>query len=128
MRFHWIILFLSGLIMIAIGCSGGGKRSNLHYVEYEVSTSITDQTVSISYLDENGMTIDLQNVTGFDKGNWIYTFTTKSGAHLRLSAMLNGDIDGTIHATIRVDYNPAIESLNYFHGIPAIAEYTIPSD
>jgi hypothetical protein len=132
MKYFWNILFSCMLLVLLIGCGGsGGGGDNLpagmHRVQYEVSTSIPDPQVSITYIDENGTTQDLNNIDAFTN-NWTHTFIAKSGAHLYLSSALHSEEDGTIRSRIQVDYQWVKESLDYMSGPPAIAEYTIPFD
>ena len=130
MKYLWIILS-SMLLMSPIGCSGSGGGNHLapgmHRVEYEVSTSITNPHVSITYIDENGTTQELTDIDAYTS-NWTYVFSAKSGTHLYLSSALHTGEDGTIQSTISVDYQNVEQAVNYLKGLSAIAEYTIPAD
>ncbi|MGO9145652.1 MAG: hypothetical protein ACLQDF_04730 [Desulfomonilia bacterium] len=99
----------------------------MHRVEYEVSTSITNPHVSITYIDENGKTQELNNIDAYTS-NWTYIFSAKSGTHLYLSSALPSEEDGTIRSPISVDYQTVEQALNYIKGANAVAEYTIPAD
>jgi hypothetical protein len=132
MRFQWTIFLPCILFIVMAGCSGSGGGENdlspsMHRVQYEVSTSIADPKVSITYIDENGTTQELNNIDAYTH-NWSYTFSAKSGTHLYLSSALHSVEDGTINSIIRVDYVEVQRTLNYMSGQSAIAEYTIPAD
>jgi hypothetical protein len=121
-----------------MGCSGSKSGSEdhlppgMHYVRYEVSLSPDEfdekYYASITYIDENGKTVNLSSVTGFEDNNWTYTFSATSGTKLYLSAKIIGNMMGTIHSDIYVDSNMIQDTLSHMPEAPATAEYTIPSD
>jgi hypothetical protein len=132
MKYFWNILFSCMILIEPIGCSGGGGGGDtlppgMHKVEYEVTTSIPDPKVSITFIDENGITQERNDIDAYTN-NWIYSFSAKSGTHLQLSSALHSEEDGTIHSIINVDYVAVKDTLDYMRGMSAIAEYTIPDD
>jgi hypothetical protein len=130
MKYLWVILSFM-LLMSPFGCSGSGGGNHLapgmHRVEYEVSTSITNPHVSITYIDDNGKTQELNDIDA-NTSNWTYIFSAKSGTYLYLSSALHTEEDGTIQSTIYVDHQNVEQALNYLKGLNAVAEYTIPAD
>jgi hypothetical protein len=122
------IFFLSILLVTLIGCggSGGGDHTDpdLHTVEYEVSTS--SQDVSITYIDGDGKTV---NLPGIDSHNsvWNYIFSAKNGDHLALSAQLLGSVDDTVHVTIFLDNQEVAHQMSYSVDVMAQTEYDIPT-
>jgi hypothetical protein len=83
--------------------------------------------VSITYIDENGTTQELNDIDAYTS-NWTYIFSAKSGTYLYLSSALHTGEDGTIQSTIYVDYKAVEQAVNYLKGLNAVAEYTIPAD
>ena len=118
-NYLWILLILLG------SCGGGGGYSNsdMHTVQYEVSTYST-YPVSITYTDENGKTVEIQNKYVTDK-SWAYAFSAKTGTHLFLSATLLGESDDIFYVTIYVDYINVSSYSQKGSGGPAVLEFAI---
>jgi len=117
------------LIITLTGCGGGGGSENsklgpdTHIIKYEVSSST--QNVSITYIDEDGKTVNLPNENSHDHP-WAYTFTAKNGSHLALSAQLLGSEVDTIYVIIFLDNKEVARELSYSVGVTANTEYDIP--
>ena len=119
-QFLWILLITLG----SCGGGGGHSSSDIHTVQYEVSTYST-YPVSIMYTDENGKTIEIQNKYVTDIP-WTYTFSAKTGTHLFLSATLLGESDDIFYVTITVDYVNVSSYSQKGSGGPAVLEFAIP--
>ena len=121
-KYFWIFLITLG----SCGGGGGHSSSDMHMVEYEVSTYST-YPVSIMYTDENGKTIEIPNKSVTDK-SWTYTFSAKTGTHLFLSATLLGESDDIFYVTIYVDYVNVSSYSQKGSGGPAVLEFAIPPE
>ena len=119
-QFLWILLLTLG----SCGGGGGHSSSDIHRVEYEVSTYST-YPVSITYTDENRKTVEIQNKSITDK-SWTYTFSAKTGTHLFLSATLLSESDDIFYVTIYVDYLNVSSYSQKGSGGPAVLEFAIP--
>ena len=119
-KYLWILLITLG------SCGGGGAHSSsdMHTVQYEVSTYST-YPVSITYTDEKGKTVEIQNKYVTDNP-WTYTFSAKTGTQLFLSATLLGESDDIFYVTIYVDYVNASSYSQKGSGGPAVLEFAIP--
>ena len=119
----WIII----ITLAGCGGSGGSGRSStaMHTVQYEVST-YSNNPVSITYIDEDGKTVELPSVNITNK-SWTYTFSAKNSAHLYLSATLLGESTDIFYTTIYVDYLNE-NRMSQKGGAPAVVEFTIPSE
>ena len=117
------------LIITLTGCGGsggGGSQSgDMHYVTYEVST-YSSNPVSITYIDENGKTVELASVDVTNK-SWTYSFYAKTGTYLYLSATLLGDSTDIFYATLYID-SLKENTMSQKGGTPAVIEVTIPAD
>ena len=120
-------IFLACMLFIVMaGCSGssdGKKSKGMHTVKYEVITSTQD--VSITYLDANGETVSIPQQDTHTR-SWTYSFEAKDGAHLSLSAQLQGEGIDTIYVTIYVDELSGFQEHSYGVGVSAHREYEIP--
>jgi hypothetical protein len=97
----------------------------MHYVQYEVST-YSSNPVSITYIDEDGKTVELPSVNVTNK-YWTYSFYAKTGTYLYLSATLLGDSTDIFDITIYIDALKE-DSMSQKGGTPAVLEFTIPAD
>lgn len=130
---NYMKIFLVNIFLITlIGCGGGGGGSanctpgpDDHCIKYEVSTST--QNVSITYIDEDGNTVNLPNENSHNQP-WTYTFTAKNGSHLALSAQLLGSGYDTVYVIIYVDNQEVAKESSYSAGVSASTEYDIPSN
>ena len=123
------IILVCILIITLTGCGGSGggstQSSDMHYVQYEVST-YSSNPVSITYIDEDGKTVELPSVD-ITNQSWTYSFYAKTGTYLYLSATLLGDSTDIFDITIYID---AIKenTVSQKGGTPAVLELTIPAD
>jgi hypothetical protein len=124
------ILSMLILIITLTGCGGSGGDGThsgaIHSVQYQVSTYSTSP-VSITYISEEGNTIDLPSVNITDK-SWTYSFSAQSGAHLYLSATLLSGSDDIFYATITVDSLQVNTTSQKGTGGQAVLEFTIPAE
>jgi hypothetical protein len=116
-------------MMIFVSCGGGSSGGNasgegLYPVVYQVSTGSYDG-VAISYVDENGDTIDLPYADARSEV-WTYSFSAAQGTHLAVTAQLLGEIAETIWVVIIVDGQEVAKQPSYTAGATASAEYVIP--
>ena len=118
------------LIITLTGCggSGGGSTlsSDMHYVQYEVST-YSSSPVSITYIDENGKTVELPSVNVTNQ-SWTYAFYAKTGTYLYFSATLLSGSDDIFYVTITIDKLNVYTSSQKGSFGPAVLEFTIPAD
>ena len=122
-----ILVYIFIITLTGCGGSGGGstQSSDMHYVQYEVST-YSSNPVSITYIDEDGKTVELPSVDVTNK-SWTYSFYARTGTYLYLSATLLGDSTDIFDITIYID---AIKenTVSQKGGTPAVLELTIPAD
>jgi hypothetical protein len=122
-----ILVYIFIITLTGCGGSGGGstQSSDMHYVQYEVST-YSSNPVSITYIDEDGKTVELPSVD-ITNQSWTYSFYAKTGTYLYLSATLLGDSTDIFDITIYID---AIKenTVSQKGGTPAVLELTIPAD
>jgi hypothetical protein len=127
MRYYWIIM----IVLIAVGltaCSSGGggsSHADMHSVVYEVSSSYLDSNFMISYVDENGETVELPNQYVKDEP-WRYSFHAKTGTHLYLYVKPLNNYSEMYYVTIHVD--SMIASTTSERGADTAVAYIIPAD
>jgi hypothetical protein len=123
------IILVCILIITLTGCGGSGgsstQSSDMHYIQYEVST-YSSNPVSITYIDEDGKTVELPSVNVTNK-SWTYSIYAKTGTYLYLSATLLGDSTDIFYATIYIDFLKE-NTMSQKGGAPAVVEFTIPAD
>ncbi len=124
------IILVCILIITLTGCGGSGggstQSSDMHYVQYEVST-YSSSPVSITYIDEDGKTVDLPSVNVTNK-SWTYSFYAKTGTYLYLSATLLSESDDIFYATITIDKLYVYTNSQKGSFGPAVLEFTIPAE
>ena len=124
------IILVCILIITLTGCGGSGggstQSSDMHYVQYEVST-YSSSPVSITYIDEDGKTVELPSVNVTNK-SWTYSFYAKTGTYLYLSATLLSESDDIFYATITIDKLYVYTNSQKGSFGPAVLEFTIPAE
>ncbi len=124
------IILVCILIITLTGCGGSGggstQSSDMHYVQYEVST-YSSSPVSITYIDEDGKTVELPSVNVTNK-SWTYSFYAKTGTYLYLSATLLSESDDIFYATITIDTLQVHTTSQKGSFGPAVLEFTIPAE
>ena len=107
MKCFWMIV----VVFIMVGftaCGGGGPRggsslsADEHNVMYEVSNSTLDSYFMITYIDEDGKTVELPNLHVVNKP-WSYSFIAKNGTYLYLDVKPESNLPDRYYATIYVD-------------------------
>ena len=126
MKKFLFIVFISIALSGFMGCSGSdsdsGDSGGGYTVRYEVSTDEAEYA-AISYINEQGETINLSNVN-IGAAHWTHSFAAESGAQLSLSAQLI-DARATIRVTIFVNEEEFASELSWGDGVSATASGTL---
>jgi hypothetical protein len=124
---HLQKLIVVCIIIILTDCGGsGGSNEAMHTVVYEVST-YSNNPVSITYIDEEGKTVELPTVNVTNE-SWTYKFSAKNSTHLYLSATLLSESDDIFYATITVDSLQVCTMSQKGSAGPAVLDFTIPAE